>query len=148
MTKQAGLSWKVYSVLFFFTASANAASIFFPESALYSYYHTLIAFNRQYFVAYYLNIASAMMIFLSLVPLLLFTFRIRFLGKRFWQWFFCGRIIFELTGHAYEAKFIKSLSYESLWLVVLSLALAAAILAPSYIANFLYAFRQNKLLKE
>ena len=146
MTKQAGLSWKIYSLLFFFLALANIASIFSSESILYSYYHTLIAFNRQYFIAYYLNVASALMSFFSLAPLVLFTFRIRFLNKHFWQWLFYARVIFDLTGHAYEVKFVKSLFYSNFWPAVLSIVLFIATMIPSYIAHFQYAFRRNKIL--
>ena len=127
----------------------SLAAIFEPTSPLYAYYHILIAFDTDYSLLYYLNIGCAIMNTLSLVPLCLFVWHIYFLPARFWQFFLFLRLFFELTGHAYEINFIKSMMYVNNMYVIPSFLFALLLIIPSYIASFKYAFiEQGDLFKK
>ena len=145
MIYAAGLRWKIYLFIFVPLVVGNVIGVLDPRSAIYSYYHTLISFNAGFTLPYLLNVASALVNFFCLVPIFLFTFRIRLLRPLFWKGLFVTRIAFDLTGHSYEAKFIRSLFYIDFWYALLSIALLTAVIAPSYFACFRYAFQQNKL---
>jgi len=143
-----GLRWKIYLFIFTPLALGNFVSILDGESAVYSYYHALIAFHPDYFLQYAMNVASATLNAFALIPLFLYTFRGSFLWPRFWQWFFILRIAFDLTGHAYEAKLVKSLFISHSGYAISSLLLLLLLVVPSYIACFRYAFRQDRLFPQ
>jgi len=123
----------------------NLVSIFSQESVITSYYRIVVILNAGYSHAYSLNQASALMNALSLVPLYLFIFRIRWLRPWLWQFIFFVRISFETIGHAYEVQLLRSLFYNDILIAVATIAFMAAMILPSYWACFRYAFRQKAL---
>lgn len=140
MSWKDNLEWKIYLFIVTPFYLGSLAGIFDPNSPFYAYYHILIAFDTDYTLLYFLNIGSILMNALALVPLLFFTFHIYFLPARFWQWFLFLRLFFELTGHAYEINFIKSMMHANNIYSIPSFLFAILLILPSYIACFKYAF--------
>ena len=140
-----GLGWKIYFLVFAFLATNNLLDILNCQSAIYSYYHVLMIFHENYFFHYFLNVVSAFFTFLSILPLFLFAFQIRFLRPSFWRYFFSLRVAFDICGHGYETQFIKSLFYANTWHGISALIFLMVIILPSYFALSTYAFRQNLL---
>jgi len=139
--------WRAYFILAATIFISNLISIFHPDSDIYVYYHTLMVFHKNFTLSYYLNIASAVLNFLSLIVLLLYIFPRPFLSARIWQIFFLLRMVFDICGHTYENKFFKSLFYTDLTLGAASIALLIMIIFPSYFATFRYAFRQDQIFR-
>lgn len=134
------LEWKIYFFLISPLYLGNLVGVLEPRSPVFAYYHILMAFDKDYTLLYSLNIASAALNFCSLFLIFLFAFRIYWLPARFWQWFLLLRAFFDLTGHAYEMNFIKSMLYSKTIYTVPTLLLALIFIIPSYIACFKYAF--------
>ena|SRR3989338_8595140 len=144
-TSKTSLPWKIYFFLFVPFPVTGLLGITLPQGTVYSYHHVMMAFDKSYAMIYWLNVTCAVVNVLSLVPFFLFVFQKRFLYPKAWQYFFIARIIFELTGHAYETNVIKSLIFTDLWIAASSLFISFAVILPSYIAGFLYAFRSEKI---
>lgn len=139
--KKTGFVWKIYFCIFALYVLGNALDILMPTSFLYIYYHALMAFHPVYFIPYILALGQVFFNLVSLVPLFLFVFRIRFLSDRFWQRVLVLRIIFDLTGHAGEVNQLISISHaDSEWFFS-KIVLTGIMLIPSYGACFQYAFR-------
>ncbi len=148
MSLKRRLFWKFYFFLFVPLPLGAMVGILFPESVIYSYYHVLIAFDPTYYLPYYLNVISAYLNLLSLIPLFLFAFGLRFLHPRVWQTLFILRAIFDIVGHRYEYVFIQSLLLTGAWPTFLAIAISLAVIFPSYLACYRYAFGWEKFLSK
>ena len=146
MSHQMGLRWKIYLFIFTLGALGSLAALLDEESVIYSYYHALIIFRPEYFIQYALNVISAALNVFAIIPLALYTFRVSFLGEKFWRVFFVLQLGFDMVGHAYEAKFVKSAFYSHFAYALSSLLLLLLLMLPSYLALFRYAFRQKAVL--
>ena len=142
------LAWKIYLLIFSLFILANVISIFYGDSYLYLYYNILIAFHKSYLFSYWYAIISNMLNLISLISLYLFVFRTKFLNVLFWQWVFVFRMVFDLIGHSFEFKTIRALFYNDTWIGSASIILVIAMLLPSYLATFQFAFHQSKIFKE
>ena len=135
--------WKIYTVLFSLVVIGNLTSILSEDSFLYTYYHILLAFRKEYTLLYYLALTSAFVNLIALVPLILYTLRINFLPPRLWQWLFTLRLAFDLFGHSYELKQIRSFFAADVIQGILVLIPLILTFFPSYIALYKYAFRRE-----
>ena len=138
--------WKLYFLIILTVYVGNVTSILNPQLEAYRYYHILIAFHKEYRLVFGLNVACAITNLTSLIPLFLYIFEIRWLPLRFWQWMMVCRVIFDLTGHAYEFNFLKSLFYVSLSYGLSAALFFVVFFIPSYIACFRYAFIKKKFM--
>ncbi len=138
--------WRIYFVLAATIFICNLLSVLYPKSVVYIYYHSLIAFHKDFALFYYLNVMSAVTSALSLLPLFYYIYRRRFLSPRLWQVLFCLRIAFDLVGHGYETNFFQSLFQNNFTVAIISLAISLLLIFPSYFACFRYAFRQHRIL--
>ena len=141
-------AWKIYLVIFSLFTLANLISILYENSYLYIYYNILITFHKSYLFSYWYAVLCNVISLISLISLYLFVFRIKFLKAVFWQWVFVFKIVFDLLGHSFEIKALKSLFYNDARLGFVSVVLMIAILLPSYVAAFQYAFLPQKIFKE
>ncbi len=135
--------WKIYFCLFAFLVVNNAAISLWPDSDPYIYYHILAAFHPRFYFAFGMHLISDALNLLNLIPFYFYVFRQSFAGTKLWRNVFILRIIFEIFGHGYEFKMIKSLFYTNHLLVVSFLVLYILILLPSYYGVFQYAFRRK-----
>ena len=140
--KKTGLVWKIYLFIFSFIIIRNAFDLLTPNSFLYLYYHTLIAFHPGCWIFYILAILQTFFNLLGLVQLFLYVFRICFFTPRFWQWMIVFRIIFDVTGHNAELKTLLSIYYNSQGMFLSTLVMVVLFGIPSYAACFQYAFRK------
>jgi hypothetical protein len=135
--------WKFYLIFYCLFSVLNLFYFFFPDSPNYRYYQIAIAFNIYFFGTYFINLTVIVLNALSIVPLLLYTFHIRFLSQTFWRWFFVIRLALDLLGHNYEINLFKSLAHDNLWLGIRFILSNVMLAIPSYIALFDYAFGQS-----
>lgn len=142
------VGWKIYLIIFSLLTLGSTIGIFYEHSYSHLYYNILIAFHKSYLLSYWLAIISNIINSISLVTLYLYVFRIKFWDAAIWKWLFVFRVIFDLVGHAFEFKTIKSLLYSDQVFGVITLLLASAVILPSYLASFHYAFRQEKIFKK
>jgi hypothetical protein len=142
-SKAKSLSW-IWILLFFVYAlfiSFKTYEFFVAGSPYQTYYQFLIGFNLLFFLPYSLNVCSVTMNALSLFPFIFFLTRNFVLSPLFWKLFLLLRIILDLTGRSYEFLSIKSLFYQDLRSPLLAIGAMLAIILPSYIAHYLYAFK-------
>jgi len=137
--------WRIYFVLAATIYICNLLSVLYPQSVVYIYYHSLIAFHKDFTLAYYLNILSAVTSLVSLLPLFFYIYHRPFFSPIVWQILFCLRIAFDFVGHGYEMNFFQSLFQNSFTVAFISLAISVLIIFPSYFAGFQYAFRQHRI---
>ena len=141
-------SWWAYFLIFSIFTARHLANLFSNTSTPYIYYHTLLTFNCDYTALYFLGIISAVINAACLVPLFLFILKTRLFHPGLWQWLFILRIIFDFIGNFYELNFLKSLLYARHELLVQAVVIMIALLGPSYVACFRYAFRQDKIFPQ
>ena len=142
-----GWGWKIYLILFSLLILGNAISLFYEESYLYIYYNILITFDKSYLFYYYYAVLNNVLELAVLVSLFLYVFKIRFLAPSFWQWIFVFRIVFDLVGHHFEFQTMKSLYLTDLHLALATTGIVFALMLPSYLGSFQYAFRQHKIFQ-
>ena len=143
MKLKLGWVWDIYFLIYFLIISFSTIYYFLPQSTFYLYFQILIAFDIYFLISYCLSALSIIFDYLSLVPLFLFVCNIQFLNKYFWRWMFILRLAFNLTARSYEFHFIKSLLYQDKYYAFLLVALIVIISIPSYMAHYLYAFRDK-----
>ncbi len=141
--KKPGWPWKIYFFVFSVHVLLNMLNLFFPDSLPYVYYHILMAFHPGYRTAYGLAVLQVIFNLITVIPLFLFVFQIRLLNAHLWQWIFVLRVIFDLTGHALEIKFFRSVFHADLQTFLSYLFIFLVLIVPSYIGCFWYAFRLN-----
>jgi hypothetical protein len=138
------LRWKIYAVFFTAIVFANALFNLLPSSPIYNYYRIMIILDKSHFsdlmLCYFANFMEA----LSLIPLFLFAFKKIWGHQNLWRLIFIARIIGLLLGRNYEYNTIAALFAESFWLTITSVTVTVLIALPSYVAQFLYAFRKIK----
>jgi hypothetical protein len=112
------------------------------------YYHIAIAFNTYFFGIYFLNHTAVTLNLLSVIPLYLYIYRIDFLDKHFWRWFFVIRLAFDITGHNYEMNLLKSIGHDNAWVSLKVIINYTALALPTYLALYDYAFRNSRSLQK
>ncbi len=135
--------WKIYFFFFSLLNLGGLVAIFSPSSALFTYYHILISFDKKYIWPYYFNIASYTITTLSLIPLFLFIINRRWLPKWIWKILLFSRILFDIIGHQYEFAFFQSLLQSDFYLGLAAIGITVCLFLPSYIGHLLYAFRRR-----
>lgn len=145
MRQTLGVRWKIYFLLYAPLIINHLLASFLSSSENYTYYHILISFEKNYYLVYVLNILSDITECVSLIPLFGFIFRARILNPRIWQWVFYARVILDITGHFYEWNILRAFLHNERLIALAGFGISAALLIPSYIAHFLYAFKQNYL---
>ncbi len=135
--------WDIYFLIYFLIICISTIYFFLPESIFYLYYQILIAFDLYFLIIYCLSALSIIFDGLCLLPVYLFVYKIQFLSKDFWRWILILRVAFNLTSRSYEFHFIRSLLYQDKYYAFLLVALIVIISIPSYIAHYLYAFRDK-----
>ena len=148
MKKPRKIIWKLYAFIFSLMAFANLTWLLYPGSEPFVFYHILTAWTNFYFIHYGLAIFKSCVAIICLVPLFGFSFNHESSHRRFWSWMLLIRIASDLVGNFYEFIFIKA-SYHMVLGYGLSVTGALLLpLIPSYIAHYLYAFPQNKILNK
>ena len=140
-----GFHWKILLFIFGAYVVSGAIDILHPQSFLYIYYHTLIAFHPRYWVTYLLAIGMVVMNILSLISFFLFVIQTPAFGPALWQKILFLRIIFDLTGHSAEIKSMQAAFQGGGVGFVSLLVLSGISIIPSYLACFYYAFRKDDL---
>jgi len=141
--KQRSWLWKAYFLFTLLITSGSAIYFFQEKSPINLYYQILIAFDIHYLIPYCFNALSVLLNLTSLLPFYFFVCRNPFLSEKFCQWLLCFRLIFDLTGHSYEFQIIKSLNFQDKAASWAAIAVIVLFSLPSYVANYLYAFRRE-----
>mgnify|MGYP000892884401 CR=1 FL=1 len=138
-------AWKIYFVLYTLGMLFIFLTFLVDESMAQKYYRVLMAFNQTYGIMYYLNLISLGAELLSIIPLFLFTFHVRWLPAIVWQIHFEARILLLLASRSYEWKTLCAFTHASP-ITALAVALVFILLIlPSFTAGFCYAFQRDKL---
>lgn len=138
------LRWKIYAVIYSLIVLAGVTISLLPESRVYGYYQILLVLDKSHWLKLLLFYFANLIDLISLVPLLLFAFRKRWLSQDFWKLIFGGRIIGLVMGHNYEYNILSSLLISNPTRTIIAMAVTIAISLPSLIAQFIYSFRSNK----
>jgi len=143
MSKKINWVWQIYFYIYLILAVASVGTFFDPESDIAFYYQALISFDRLFFLPYILNLAAVIFTILAVIPFYFYAFNQQFLSPSFWRLFLVLRFSFDLTGHSYEFKAIKSLFYHDPSVALHFIFLVLVLYVPSYLAIFLLAKKQN-----
>lgn len=138
------LLWLIPFFLYVIFVAFKTYDFFSSQSSTQLYYQFLIAFHLNYFIPYFLNITSVVLNDLSIIPFFLYMTQIYILSPKFWRILFVIRVAFDLTGRSYEFACLKSLVYQDLSTPLLIVFTTLALMAPSYIAYYLYAFEWKR----
>ena len=132
--------WCSYAILFSFTSIGHAFVFFHPQSPAIVYYVTLMGFHKAYALLFLLNILAILVTAASNIPVLFYALQIRL---QLWQWLFYLRLLLDLTGHHYEWKFLQSIFTHDFTHGLVALGAWIFPLIPSYIAHYLYTFKNK-----
>jgi hypothetical protein len=135
-----GWIWKVFFLIYLFVAVSNSSLFFRSEGPIQTYYKILIGFQNLWIFAFLLNALAVIFDVLAILMFWAFVENKPLLSARTWKYFFVLRFAFFVTGHAYDFKAIQSLMHHDLWVAISAANFMLIIQAPSYIANYLYAF--------
>ncbi len=139
--------WEIYLPFFFILAVGRAVSFFAPQTPEHLYFKILYSFNPVFYTTYSLSLIQVILTVVHGLPLSLYTFRVRLLRPKLWQYLFLLRVIFDLTGHSYEMNTIVSMYHVSPGVCALTVLFAVLPYLPSYWACYAYAFRQEKIFR-
>ena len=145
MTKAQRFVWELYLWVVLFFTLRKAVSFFHPESASYLYFHILQAFDSLFLFNYFANLIQIFLNLVHVIPLALFIYRRRLFPASLWQVLFILKIIFDIAGHRYETSQFASFLHHDPLIALLLFIPSMAIYVPAYIAQFQYAFCQDKL---
>lgn len=148
MKRKTHWAWKIYFLFYSVTVVLNLLILTSNESPINGYYRILITFKQDYCLQYYSYIAKVIVEAVCLIPLFLFTFRIRVLTDWVWQILFGARFFLLLMGHHYEWNVFRAMMHGNPAATLAALSIAVLLAAPSYIALIKYAFYQKKLFSE
>jgi len=137
--------WEAYFLLAMVHAGLKVYYFVSPGSSEHLYYAMLRAFDPGLFMAYNAHVFYILLNALHCIPLLLFIHRIRFLNANFWKFLFVLRCLFEVAGQNYQVNAVKALLHANSEMLILFIAIMTVPLIPSYVACYLYAFRQDKV---
>lgn len=140
--------WWAYFFLLCIFILNKIYNLFLPESPNALYFSILRAFGPLFHVPFMLNLAQVSLNIIHLVPLLLFILRIRWLSVDVWQYLLIFRLLFDICGNVVETKTLIAVYHSGFWIFLLVLVQSIATYIPSYVACYLYAFRQDLVFKE
>ena len=132
--------WRVYFLLFSTHVAGKVLLLFYPESPKLLYFRVCCWINSVFCFDYF---AAFLQTTLSLLGLLVIGFSITDqypLPPVFWRYVFWLRVVFDITGHAYERNIFLSLWRDLPWLGALYLLSFVIFFAPSYWINLRYAW--------
>lgn len=140
--------WLIYYFIYISILSQKAILFFTVDSPISLYYFILYSFDVSFYIPFFLNFVQIIVNILICIPLLLFILRIRFLSPKFWQHVLIVRLILDIVGHSYAVNELQSFYFMNNRIGIIVFLATIAIYTPSYLACFLYAFRQEELLKK
>ena len=143
-----GVIWKIYGLYFTFLTVRHLLDLLTPQSRIYLFFHILIGFNPALFLVYLSNIMGALLGAIALWPLYLFIFHQKRLTPRVWQILFLLKFLGDALWNYYQCLTLKSFYWTDRTLALQIFAGDILTALPSYIACFLYAFRQDKIFRE
>ena len=130
-------------VFYLFIKTIFTVYFFRQDTPVHLYYQILIAYHLRFLLSYCLNALAVILNALSILPLYLFVRQTYVLSPGFWRGFFLLRLSLDLTAHSYDVNFLKSLFHQDTLLTLGVIAIIVVFNLPSYVALFLYAFRQK-----
>ena len=136
------ISWisVAYLMLMIYLMSVKVYHFFSPVTQINLYFTILRAFDIVFYIPYLLTLLQIIFNVLSLVPLFLYIFHIRFLDKKFWQYFLIFNFLFDVTGHSYEIQELIGMFHSSPR-IALTVFLSSTIpYFPKYVVCYRYAF--------
>ena len=142
MSKKNFLFFNLYLIILALFVYRKVDRFFTRDSVEYLYLQILRDFDIGFYLTYYLNFMQICFSVIQLFPILFFIYQIRLFSQKFWQWLFVFKIIFDITGHPYEIKYLTSLYYyhPSASLIVFLSSIATYV--PSYVVWVRYAFQK------
>jgi len=136
------LRWKIYAAVYALMIISGTYFSLLPESRILDYYQILILLDKRHWWNLYLFYISCFFEVISLVPLFLFVFRIRWLSQDFWKIILAGRLVGLAGGHNFDYNLIISLIFANPIHAFIAILVTALISLPSFCAQFIYAFRK------
>ena len=138
--------WQIYSFFITSIVFSSLPNLINKTSSLRMYYTILLPFDIRYTLFFYFNIIS--LLINLLIPLIVVFYALNIRSSvKFWQIFFFVRIFFDLVGHQYDNQIILSAFSQNFSYGLANLSIFLIPFIPSYIAHFLYAFRNSANLK-
>jgi hypothetical protein len=137
------LRWKIYAFLYSLVVLINTAFNLNPDGAAYNYYQLLMILDKAQWLRLILFYFANLMEIISLLPLFLFVFKVRFLSRGFWKLIFLLRIAGWLFGRNFEYGLLKAMLYANPFTTLLIVSACALMALPSFVGQYLYAFRDK-----
>jgi len=143
MKKLLNWAWKIYFAIYIFLTASNIYAFCSEESPVFWYYQILLAYADLFTIPFILAALSLIFNSLAILPLFLFIERKTLLTARIWKYFFIFRVILDALGKSYENQVLRSLFQDSVLIGGMAVCIMILLVLPSYLANYLYAFKRN-----
>lgn len=139
----ANILHRAFCVVYAWVTVIYCKDLFTPTTEIYTFYELLISFTPKYIMHYILNIASAIINVICLIPFFLIAFNRTWSPAWIWKWMLVLRLVGDLSGRFFEWQFFKSTFYSGsttfIWVIMTFILFNL----PSYLAHFQYAFKQE-----
>ncbi|HLF18560.1 MAG TPA: hypothetical protein VI749_06670 [Candidatus Omnitrophota bacterium] len=145
MTKNQRFIWEVYFLVILLFMARKIFDFFTPDTPAYLYFHILQCFDPLFLFVYFFNVAQIVLNTVLLIPLALFIYQLKIGPPVVWRVLFILKMVFDTIGHSYETTYLVSLFYHSRPIAIMTFLSSVAVYIPAFIAQFSYAFRQEKL---
>jgi len=150
MYKKPSWLWAVFFFLYVFVTFNVTASFFEKNSPSQIYYQVLIGFNTFFVLHYLFNTLALILDIIAIIPFYNYikpqatVITARYFSSGIWKWLLALRIGLLVVGRSYDFKQIQSIYRDDLLITFILITGMILLYAPSYYANFIFAYRQEK----
>ena len=150
MYKKPSWPWNAFFLVYVFVVF-NVSTLFFEEnSAPQIYYQILVGFNSLFLVNYLLHVLAIIFDIIAIIPFYNYIkpesaiLTSRYFSSWVWKWLLAIRVGLLVVGHSYDYKQLQSIYLDNYLITFIAASLSILLYAPSYYANFIIAYRQEK----
>ncbi|MCA9399245.1 MAG: hypothetical protein KC618_05820 [Candidatus Omnitrophica bacterium] len=140
--------WYFYFLSFGLMIGRESCAFFTPGSRIYQYFFYLRQFDQSFIFDYLLNTTQVVLNLIMLLPILLYTHRLKLLSAKFWQYLLILRFIFDICGHPFALHNLTALHHSNPKIAILVYAQILLFRLPSYAACYFYAFQYKTIWQQ
>ena len=139
--KESQWPWKAYTIILSLFIFRKFFILFYSKSPQFTYYFILRGIDQAYSLPYLYNVAQTIFNGIHFIVLFLYIYKIRLFERELWQSLFIFKVLFDITGHSFEIKYIISLFFYNPLICAFVAVTSIATYIPLYVACYRYAFK-------
>ena len=138
----------IYAYALLFISFLRLWSLFSINSTIGRYFRILYYFDNIFYFPFFLSLCQAIFTIIHFIPLMLYLDKKYMFSARPWKYLFFLRIIFDISGHSFEANNLQAYYYSDPLLAAVVFIQYVSFYIPSYLGCYKYAFKRNNMQLE